>query len=88
MTFFPDSRRRVASRVKSESEETIANASTFPIHSRSIASMMSAESVEFFPVVYANCCTGWIAHRLSSFFHPDSCVVVQSPYARLMVGVP
>lgn len=72
MTFFPDSRSRVARRVKSESEETIAKASTLPIHSRSIASMMRAESVELFPAVYANCWTGWIARRFSSFFHPLS----------------
>ena len=50
--------------------------------------MISAESVEFFPRVYANCCIGWIACRSSSSFQPESCGVVQSPYARLTVGVP
>jgi hypothetical protein len=50
--------------------------------------MISAESVEFFPRVYANCCTGWIAWRSNSSFQPASCGVVQSPYARLTVGVP
>src|SRR5215217_3504017 len=50
--------------------------------------MISAESVAFFPRVYANCCTGWMAWRSSSSFQPASCGVVQSPYARLMVGVP
>ena len=50
--------------------------------------MISAESVEFFPRVYANCCTGWIAWRSSSSFQPTRCWVVQSPYARLTVGVP
>jgi hypothetical protein len=47
----PDSRSRVANRVKSLSLETIAKASSVPEYSRSIASMMSAESVEFLPVV-------------------------------------
>ncbi len=51
ITRLPPSRRRVARRVKSESEETRANASTLPIQSRSIASMMSAESEEFLPTV-------------------------------------
>ena len=50
-TRLPDSRSRVASRVKSESEETSAKASTLPCHSRSMASMMSAESEEFLPTV-------------------------------------
>jgi hypothetical protein len=31
---------------------------------------------------------GWIAWRSSSVFQPASCCVVQSPYARLIVGVP
>src|SRR4051794_41821164 len=50
--------------------------------------MISAESVEFLPVVLANCCIGWIAWGASSLFQLESCVVVQSPYARLIVGVP
>ena len=41
--------------------------------------MISAESVEFLPLVLANCCIGWIAWRSSSFFQPASCGVVQSP---------
>src|SRR4051794_7743486 len=50
--------------------------------------MISAESVEFLPRVYANCWIGWIAWRSSSSFQPPRCGVVQSPYARLTVGVP
>src|SRR3954469_8034623 len=50
--------------------------------------MISAESVEFLPRVYANCWIGWIAWRSSSSFQPESCGVDQSPYARLTVGVP
>ena len=51
MTRFPDSRSRVASGVKSLSLETMANPSTLPEYSRSIASMISAESVAFLPDV-------------------------------------
>ena len=50
-TVIPDSRSLVASRVKSLSLETITNPSKLPAYSRSIASMISAESVEFFPRV-------------------------------------
>src|SRR6478609_9070841 len=50
--------------------------------------MIRAESVEFLPTVLANCWIGWIACRASSDFHPVSCWVVQSPYARLTVGTP
>ena len=50
-TVIPDSRNLVASRVKSLSLETITNPSRFPAYNRSIASMMSAESVWFFPRV-------------------------------------
>src|SRR5689334_14836014 len=50
--------------------------------------MIRAESVEFLPTVLANCWIGWIACRASSPFHPLSCWVVQSPYARLTVGTP
>ncbi len=41
--------------------------------------MISAESVEFLPRVWANCCMGWIAWRSSSSFQLASCWVVQSP---------
>ena len=41
--------------------------------------MISAESVEFFPLVLANCCIGEIACLCSSPFHPFSCCWVQSP---------
>ena len=50
-TVIPDSRNRVASRVKSLSLETMTKPSRFPAYSRSIASMISAESVEFLPRV-------------------------------------
>ncbi len=87
-TVMADSRKLVARRVKSLSLETSTKPSTLPAYRRSIASMISAESVEFLPRVYANCCTGWIACRCSSCFQPASCCVVQSPYARLIDGVP
>ena len=45
------SRSRAASRVKSLSEDTRQNPSTRPEYKMSIASMIMAESVEFFPVV-------------------------------------
>src|SRR4051812_29733958 len=50
--------------------------------------MISAESVEFFPTVLANCWIGWMACRASALFQPASWVVVQSPYARFTVGTP
>ena len=55
MTRIPDSRRRLASRVKSESLDTMQNPSTIPPYRMSIASMIRAESVAFFPVTLANC---------------------------------
>lgn len=51
----PASRIRVARRVKSLSEDTRQKPSTVPPWSRSMASMIIAESVEFFPVVNRNC---------------------------------
>ena len=51
MTSMPASRRRAARRVKSLSEDTRQNPSTRPVYRMSIASIISAESVEFFPVV-------------------------------------
>ena len=47
----PDSRSLAARRVKSLSEETIQYPSTFPEYRISMASMIIAESVAFFPVV-------------------------------------
>ena len=47
----PDSRMRVARRVKSLSEDTSQKPSTRPLCSRSIASMVRAESVAFLPLV-------------------------------------
>ena len=79
MTRFPDSRSRVASGVKSLSLETMANPSTLPEYSRSIASMISAESVAFLPDVYANCCCGEMALPRSTSRQPVRCGLVQSP---------
>ncbi len=78
-TVIPDSRSRVASRVKSLSLETMTNPSRLPSYSKSIASMISAESVEFLPRVYANCWIGWIACSSNWSFQPPRCGVVQSP---------
>src|SRR5688572_16604580 len=50
--------------------------------------MISALSVEFLPVVYANCCIGWMACALIASFQPRRLGVVQSPYARLTVALP
>jgi len=41
--------------------------------------MIIAESVVFFPVVYANCCIGWIDWASSWSFQPWRPVPVQSP---------
>jgi hypothetical protein len=51
MTVSPPSRRRVASRVKSLSDDTRQKPSKLPVYSKSMASMMRAESVEFLPLV-------------------------------------
>ena len=45
----PLSRRRATSRVKSESELTMAKPSTVPEYRMSMASMIIAESVAFLP---------------------------------------
>src|SRR5215472_11781295 len=87
-TVRPDSRSLAASLVKSLSLETRQNPSNLPEYSRSMASITIAESVAFFPVVYANCCTGWIDWASSRSFHPFRLVPVQSPYARLTCAVP
>src|SRR5580693_3413347 len=87
-TVRPDSRRRAARRVKSLSLETMQNPSNRPEYSRSIASMTIAVSVEFLPVVYANCWMGWMDWARSWSFQPFRLVPVQSPYARLTCAVP
>ncbi|VWM09400.1 Uncharacterised protein [Collinsella intestinalis] len=51
ITIMPLSRKRATSRVKSESELTMANPSTVPEYRMSIASMIIAESVAFLPYV-------------------------------------
>ena len=51
MTFIPDSRKRIAKRVKSESLETMQKPSTLSEYNKSIASIIIAESEEFFPTV-------------------------------------
>ena len=45
----------------------------------SIASMIMAVSVEFFPFVYANCWMGVTEISRSAFFQPDRLLVDQSP---------
>src|SRR3954467_10338207 len=50
--------------------------------------MISAESVEFFPVVLAIWSIGWTAYFGSSLRQPLRWELVQSPYARLTVGTP
>jgi hypothetical protein len=49
ITFMPDSLNRIANLVKSESLETIQNPSTLSEYSKSMASIIIAESDEFFP---------------------------------------
>ena len=41
--------------------------------------MISAESVEFLPVVLAICSIGWMAYFGSSLRQPFRCELVQSP---------
>src|SRR5680860_1857832 len=50
--------------------------------------MISAESVEFLPVVKAFWWIARIARAFSSRVQPLSCCDEKSPYARLIVGVP
>lgn len=78
-TVTPSSLIRVASRVKSLSDETMQKPLKRRVYSRSIASMMSALSVAFLPTVFANCCTGWMTFSLAAVFQLLSCVLVQSP---------
>ena len=54
----------------------------------SMASMISALSVEFFPAVYENFWMGLNAISFSWPFHEFMCVVVQSPYTLRMVTFP
>ena len=54
-TSISDSRNLAASRVKSLSEDTMQNPCSLPAWSKSMASIISAESVAFFPRVFANC---------------------------------
>src|SRR5215831_8956464 len=53
-----------------------------------MASITIAESVEFLPLVYANCWIGWIDCASNWSFQPRRLVPVQSPYARLTCAVP
>ena len=55
ITVMPDSRRRLARRVKSLSLDTMQKPSTLLVYKMSMASMISAESVEFLPTVFWNC---------------------------------
>jgi hypothetical protein len=44
--------------VKSLSDETMQKPPNRPVYNKSVASMMSALSVAFFPGVWSNCCMG------------------------------
>ena len=59
---------RLAKRVKSLSEETSTKPSTRPEYSRSMASITSAMSEEFFSLVYAGWWCGTSAWLFSIFF--------------------
>ena len=88
ITSIPDSLNLLASLVKSPSEDTIQKPSTLLVYRISIASIISVESVAFFPTVLRNCWIGVIEFSISSFFHLFACVLVQSPYILLYVITP
>ncbi len=53
-----------------------------------MASIIIAESVAFLPTVYANCCLGVTAFSSRVVFQPATFWDAQSPYMRLIMGVP
>src|SRR5712671_1554114 len=79
---------RVARRVKSLSLETRQKPPNSRVCSKSIASMMSALSLAFLPIVLRNCWTGWIACSSSTARQLCRFDVVKSPYTRLTLAVP
>ena len=78
-TLSPASRRRMTSPVKSLSLVTRQKPSNRRVYKRSIASMINALSVAFLPLVYANCWTGLMAWRCSTFFQEALAGDVKSP---------
>ncbi len=78
-TINPSSRSRIARPVKSLSLVIRQNPSNLRVYNKSIASMIKVLSVEFLPVEYANCCTGLMACRCSTFFQDEFAVEVKSP---------
>ncbi len=54
----------------------------------SIASIIKAESVEFLPYVYVNCCMGSSENLCKMAFQEFIELEVQSPYTLLMLDVP
>src|SRR5215207_3969878 len=79
---------RMARRVKSLSLETRQNPPNSRVCSKSIASIISALSLAFFPTVLRNCWTGWIACSSSTARQLCRLDVVKSPYTRLTLAVP
>ncbi len=68
ITCISDYLNLVARLVKSLSLDTKAKASNRSVYSKSMASIIITESVEFLPLVYANCCLGCIANSFNGFF--------------------
>jgi len=91
--FFPESVHRHACLAnprreprKSLSDDARQNPAPFPECSRSLASMIDAESVAFFPTVKTKLLDGAGFYRVS--FQPLRSVVVRPPWARLTVALP
>ena len=78
-TYFCDSRRREAKRVKSLSDETMQKPSRLLWYNKSIVSMMRAESDEFLRIVLLYCWTGWMALSKMVLRHDAIWGVVQLP---------
>ena len=78
-TYISDSLSRAARRVKSESEETMQKQSRRWEYRRSMASMISAESEEFFPETLEYCWIGWTELSRMVFRQEAICWLVQSP---------
>ncbi len=70
---------RIASGMKSESDDMIPNPSILPRNSRSIASIVIFMSVAFLPLVRSNCCCGSIACAMESAAQVLSVALLQLP---------
>lgn len=80
-TVTPCLRIHPARRAKSLSLETVQNIKNLTVYSKSMASLIIAPSVAFFPVVYANCC---IQQALFPSLHLiDGPVAIYAPHASL-----